>query len=208
MGCMLASAQDAADLASQWKAAGRYFSWKSTLPENHEKSTQIFYTCSGDESKPAMLMVHGFPTSTFDFRLLADELKTDFRICLLDFPGYGFSDKPAAPYRYSLKDDAQLLWHFVTKVVPMREFALLSHDRGDSVSLSFLSLYQEASQKPFTITHQYILNGNVLSSARESDRFPETDARSGDESGSCESRDARAARRRLGIVDLYARAQT
>jgi pimeloyl-ACP methyl ester carboxylesterase len=158
----LAFAQsDAPDLATKWKAAGQYFSWKSTLSENHEKSTQIFYTCMGDDSKPAMLMVHGFPTSSFDFLLLAEQLKSDFRICMLDFPGYGFSDKPAAPYRYGLKDDAQLLWHFVTKVAPMREFALLSHDRGDSVSLSFLSLYQEAKQKPFTITHQYILNGNL-----------------------------------------------
>jgi len=157
----LASAQEASDLASTWKPSGQYFSWKSTLPENREKSSQIFYMCSGDPAKPAMLMVHGFPTSAFDFRLLADELKSDFRICMLDFPGYGFSDKPAAPYRYSLKDDAQLLWYFVTKVVPMRQFSLLSHDRGDSISLSLLSLYQEASQKPFTITHQYILNGNV-----------------------------------------------
>ena len=43
----------------------------------------------------------------------------------------------------------------------MREFALLSHDRGDSVSLAFLSLYQTATTPPFRITHQYILNGNV-----------------------------------------------
>jgi pimeloyl-ACP methyl ester carboxylesterase len=158
-------AQDT-DLAAAWKASGQYFTWQSTLPENQGKpAVQIFYTCFGDETKPAMLMVHGFPTSTFDFRLLSQELKTDFRMCMLDFPGYGFSDKPAGGYRYSLKDDALLLWHFVSKVVPMREFSLLSHDRGDSVSLALLSLYQEASgassAKPFQITHQYILNGNV-----------------------------------------------
>ena len=150
------------DLAASWKASGQYFSWQSSLPENQGKAaTQIFYACSGDEAKPAMLMVHGFPTSSFDFRLLSQQLKGDFRMCMLDFPGYGFSDKPAGAYRYSLKDDAQLLWHFVTKVVPMPEFSLLSHDRGDSVSLAFLSLYQEAAEKPFRITHQYILNGNV-----------------------------------------------
>ncbi len=122
---------------------------------------RIFYACFGDEGKPALLMVHGFPTSSFDFRLLSQELNADFRMCMLDFPGYGFSDKPAGGYRYSLKDDAQLLWHFVTKVVPMREFSLLSHDRGDSVSLAFLSLYQEAAEPPFRIAHQYISNGNV-----------------------------------------------
>jgi len=150
------------DLAGSWKAAGQYFSWQSSLPENQGKpAVQIFYACIGDETKPAMLMVHGFPTSSFDFRLLSQELKSDLRMCMLDFPGYGFSDKPAGGYRYSLKDDAQLLWHFVTKVVPMREFSLLSHDRGDSVSLAFLSLYQETAQPAFRIAHQYILNGNV-----------------------------------------------
>lgn len=150
------------DLAASWKASGSYFTWQSTLPENQGKAaTQIFYACFGDETKPAMLMVHGFPTSSLDFRLLSQELKNDFRICMLDFPGYGFSNKPSGGYRYSMTDDAQLLWHFVTKVAPMREFSLLSHDRGDSVSLAFLSLYQEAVEPPFRITHQYLLNGNM-----------------------------------------------
>ena len=152
----------AQDPATEWKAAGQYFSWHSTLAENQGKPpVQIFYACLGDETKPAMLMVHGFPTSSFDFRALAQELTSDFRMCMLDFPGYGFSDKPADGYRYSLKDDAALLWNFVTSVVPMREFSLLSHDRGDSVSLAFLSLYQEAAHPAFRIAHQYILNGNV-----------------------------------------------
>ncbi len=150
------------DAISEWKASGKYFAWQSTLAENQGKpAVQIFYRCSGDETKPAMLMVHGFPTSSFDFRLLAQELKGDYRICMLDFPGYGFSDKPSAGYRYSLTDDAKLLWHFVTSIAPMQDFTLLSHDRGDSVSLAFLSLYQQALKPPFQITRQFILNGNV-----------------------------------------------
>ena len=152
----------AQDPATEWKASGKYFAWHSTLAENQGKPpVQIFYTCLGDPTKPAMLMVHGFPTSSFDFRALARELASDYRMCMLDFPGYGYSDKPADGYRYSLKDDAALLWNFVTSVVPMREFSLLSHDRGDSVSFAFLSLYQAAADPPFRITQQYILNGNV-----------------------------------------------
>jgi pimeloyl-ACP methyl ester carboxylesterase len=162
----LAQAPAASDLATTWKASGQYFSWQSSLPENQGKpALQIFYACLGDQTKPAMVMVHGFPTSSFDFHLLSQELKSDYRMCMFDFPGYGYSDKPAGGYRYSLKDDAELVWHFVTRVVPMREFSLLSHDRGDSVSLAFLSLYQaalsETAGPAFRITHQYILNGNV-----------------------------------------------
>jgi len=155
---IIASSQE---LANDWKASGHYFAWRSSLPENHGKEVQIFYTCLGDQAKPAMLLLHGFPTSSFDFRLLAQELQADFRVCMFDFPGYGFSGKPSRDYRYSLKEDADLAWHFVTKVVPLPQFALLSHDRGDSVALAFLQLYQASAQPPFQITHQYILNGNV-----------------------------------------------
>ncbi len=148
------------DLADSWRAGGQYFSWTSTLPENGGRSVQVFYTCIGDAAKPTVLALHGFPTSSLDFRGLARELQPDYRTCTLDFPGYGISDKPAA-YRYTLADDAALVWAFVTTVVPLREFVLLSHDRGDSVALNLLQLYQAAANPPFRITHQFLTNGNM-----------------------------------------------
>lgn len=144
-----------------WRAGGSYMSWTSPQAGSAGRPVQVFYTCLGDPTKPAMLLVHGFPTSSFDFRLFVREMRTDFRICTLDFPGYGLSDKPATGYRYTLADDATLLWQFVTEVVPMREFVLVSHDRGDSVALNFLQLYQAAPNPPFRITHQFITNGNL-----------------------------------------------
>jgi pimeloyl-ACP methyl ester carboxylesterase len=149
------------DLAQSWRASGKYFAWKSSLPENQGRTVQVFYTCIGDVAKPAILMLHGFPTSSFDFHLLIDQLQPDFRVCTLDFPGYGLSDKPAAGYRYTLGDDAQLVWHFVTEVMPLKEFALFSHDRGDSVALNFLQLFQSAANPPFRLTHQFLTNGNM-----------------------------------------------
>ena len=149
------------DLAEQWRTSGSYFTWTSSLPENQGRKVQVFYTCIGESSKPAVLMLHGFPTSSFDFRLLAHELEPDYRSCMLDFPGYGLSDKPLAGYRYTLADDAQLVWHFVTRVVPLEQFVLLSHDRGDSVALNFLQLVQAASAPPFRVTHQFLTNGNM-----------------------------------------------
>ena len=152
----------ASERVDAWRAAGQYFTWTSTLPENAGRPVQVFYTCAGDIAKPAMLMVHGFPTSSLDFAPLIAELKTDFRVCTLDFPGYGLSDKPVAGYKYTLADDAKLLWTFVTKTVPMREFVLLSHDRGDSVALNFLQLYQADTTPPFHLSHQFITNGNLF----------------------------------------------
>ncbi len=84
------------DLAESWRASGKYFTWTSPLTENQGRKVQVFYACIGDAAKPTVMMLHGFPTSSFDFRLLGHELEADFRSCMLDFPGYGLSDKPLA----------------------------------------------------------------------------------------------------------------
>lgn len=148
------------ELVDGWKAGGSYVEWTSTEPANGGRKVQVFTTCVGDAAKPAILMLHGFPTSSIDFRLLTRELQADFRLCTLDFPGYGLSDKPA-DYRYTLADDARLAWWFVNEVAKLKSFVLLSHDRGDSVALAFLQLYQASAAPPFAITHQVLTNGNM-----------------------------------------------
>jgi pimeloyl-ACP methyl ester carboxylesterase len=145
----------ASDLAEKWRASGEYFTWQS-----QGRDLKIFYTCTGDTAKPAILMLHGFPTSSFDFHLLIQKLQPDFRICTFDFPGYGLSDKPAAGYRYSLHEDAEITRYFILNIAKLKEFALLSHDRGDSVALAFLKLI-ENSDSGVRITHQFITNGNL-----------------------------------------------
>jgi pimeloyl-ACP methyl ester carboxylesterase len=161
-GALLAGQAVAAEPAAEWQASGRYFDWTSPLPENHGRKVKIFYVCAGETNKPTMVMVHGFPTSSFDFRPMFDLLKADYHICTLDFPGFGVSDKPADGFVYSLMQDAQLLWDFVTNVLSVKEFILFSHDRGDSVALRFLQLYQAADPKPFRITHQFLTNANMF----------------------------------------------
>jgi pimeloyl-ACP methyl ester carboxylesterase len=151
----------AAEPAEQWHASGRYFDWVSPLPENKGRTLKVFYSCAGDPDKPTIVMLHGFPTSSFDFRPMFDLLKADFHVCTLDFPGFGLSDKPSDGFVYSLSQDAQLVWDFVSKVLAVKEFILFSHDRGDSVALRFLQLYQSAPAKPFVITHQFLTNANL-----------------------------------------------
>ena len=158
---VFAGSAAAAEPAQQWQASGQYFDWVSPLPENHGRSVKVFYTCAGDPAKPMLVMVHGFPTSSFDFRPMFELLKSDHRICTLDFPGFGLSDKPTDGFVYSLSQDALLLWDYVSKVLSVRQFILFSHDRGDSVALRFLQLYQAAPSRPFTITHQFLTNANM-----------------------------------------------
>ncbi|CAG6926877.1 alpha/beta hydrolase [Mycobacterium avium subsp. paratuberculosis] len=81
------------------------------------------------------MLVHGFPTSSIDYFALAGELSRDFDIHLIDFPGYGLSDKPSEPYVYSLYDDARLLVHAITEVWRLSDYRMLTHDRGSSVGM-------------------------------------------------------------------------
>lgn len=131
------------DLFEEWRAGGTAFRWRSTTPENNGREVRLFIRRSGVPDAPALVFVHGFPTSSIDFRALAVELGSDFDIVTVDFPGYGLSEKPPAPYRYSLYDDARLLVHLVTEQWRLRDYRILTHDRGTSVGIIALSMLAE-----------------------------------------------------------------
>lgn len=148
--------------ARDWCSSGSYFTWESTLAGNAGYGPlQIFHVCQGDRANPAILLVHGYPTSSFDFALLMDNLSTDYYVCALDTPGYGFSDKPRQGFDYSIFDDARLVDAYIREVAELDEFVLLTHDKGDSVGLALLQIYQSYAERPYTITQHVITNGNI-----------------------------------------------
>jgi pimeloyl-ACP methyl ester carboxylesterase len=105
-------------------------------------------------------LVHGFPTSSIDYFALTKELGAEFDIYLLDFPGYGLSDKPPEPYTYSLYDDARLLVHAITQVWRLTEYRMLTHDRGSSVGMIAVGML--AALDPSTAPVDLILtNANI-----------------------------------------------
>ena len=55
---------------------------------------EIFYRETGSPEKPTILLLHGFPTSSFMFRNLINELKDKFHLIAPDYPGYGLSSMP------------------------------------------------------------------------------------------------------------------
>jgi pimeloyl-ACP methyl ester carboxylesterase len=149
--------------ARDWCDAGDYFSWESTLPENADsEALDIFHVCRGDPDDPAILMIHGYPTSSFDYADLVRALSDNHYVCALDTPGYGFSDKPRNGYEYSIVDDARLVDEYVRDVVGLNDFVLLTHDKGDSIGLALLQIYQAYDDKPYTINHHVITNGNIF----------------------------------------------
>jgi pimeloyl-ACP methyl ester carboxylesterase len=123
------------DIFAQWQDGGTELRWRSTTAANDGAEVAVFTRRCGTVGAPALVLVHGFPTSSIDYFALAGELSAEFDIYLLDFPGYGLSDKPPEPYTYSLYDDARLLVHAITQVWGLTEYHLLTHDRGSSVGM-------------------------------------------------------------------------
>lgn len=148
------------DIFAQWQDGGTELRWRSATAANDGQEVAVFSRRCGTPGAPALVLVHGFPTSSIDYFGLAGELSAEFDIHLLDFPGYGLSDKPPEPYVYSLYDDARLLVHAITQVWGLTQYRMLTHDRGSSVGMIAVGML--AAQDPPTAPVDLILtNANI-----------------------------------------------
>jgi pimeloyl-ACP methyl ester carboxylesterase len=110
-------------------------------------------------SGPAVLLLHGFPTSGYDWRGVIEGLGSAYRCVALDFPGYGLSVKPAA-YSYSLFQQTDVVEGLATQL-GITEAHVVSHDVGTSVHTELLAREQEG-RLPFRILSSTFLNGSML----------------------------------------------
>lgn len=127
---------------SQWQSQGEYV----------QVGQQRIFTLAAGEGEP-ILVLHGFPTASYDYARLLP-LLSRYRLILFDFLGYGFSDKPR-PHNYSLFEQADIT-QAVAEHYGFRQGYLLTHDMGNSVSLEILK------RGAPTITKLVMLNGSVL----------------------------------------------
>lgn len=114
-----------------WREAGRAF-----VHGGHE----IFYACQERDpgADTALLLIHGFPTSSWDWHKVWDALGRKFpRVVAPDMIGFGFSSKPAA-YRYSILDQADLHEELLAHL-GIRRVHILAHDYGDTVAQELLA---------------------------------------------------------------------
>jgi pimeloyl-ACP methyl ester carboxylesterase len=149
------------DIFAEWQNGGTELRWRSTTAANDGREVGVFSRRCGTPGAPALVLVHGFPTSSIDYFALAGELSSEFDIFLLDFPGYGLSEKPPAPHVYSLYDDARLLVYAITEVWELTDFRMLTHDRGSSVGM--IALEMLATQDPPLAPVDLILtNANIF----------------------------------------------
>ena len=148
-------------LAEQWYRGGQYFEWTSTTRNNEGRRVNVFYRTFGNRSNPALVIFHGYYRHSFDWREFIPFLEDDYFVAILDFPGFGFSDKPLDGYSYMIADDAKLMDYFVREILGLSQFQFLTHDRGGSVGFAFLGNYIASEEKEYEITYHFITNGGL-----------------------------------------------
>lgn len=119
----------------QWKSKGGYL---TTGPFQN----RVFYIQLGNPKalpENTLLLLHGFPESSYSFHKVVDGLARVFeRIVLFDFLGYGLSDKPIDNYTYSIFEQSDLALQ-VWRHLGVTGGHLLAHDMGDSVATELIA---------------------------------------------------------------------
>ncbi len=135
-----------------WKNSGSFFSYKNY---------QIFYKEEG--AGIPLLLIHGFPTSSWDWNKIWDSLIKKYKVYAIDMLGYGFSSKPT-DFRYTIASQVDL-WEAFLKEKSITSFHILAHDYGDTVVQEMLARSKENLEYEFKIESVCFLNGGM---------FPET----------------------------------
>lgn len=98
---------------------------------------EVFYRTAGPTNAPAVVLLHGYPTSSHMFRNLIPLLATRYRVVAPDLPGFGFTRVPAERgYRYTFASLAQTLAAFVD-ALSLDRFAMYMFDYGAPTGLRF-----------------------------------------------------------------------
>ncbi len=111
---------------------------------------------------PAVLLLHGFPTWSYDYVDVAADLAADHEVITLDFLGYGASEKPD-PYEYSVAESADVVQDLVTHL-GLESVCLVAHDYGGIVAQELIDRIL-AGKLEFSISSLVMLNSGIVYSA-------------------------------------------
>ncbi len=126
---------------------------------------RIFYKREG-EGTP-LLLIHGFPTSSYDYYKLWPELTERFDVIAADMLGFGFSDKPRG-HAYSIAEQADLLVALL-RGLRIERCHVLCHDYGDTVGQELLARHAEGDI-PYLLS-MALLNGGLFPEAHRPRRI-------------------------------------
>jgi pimeloyl-ACP methyl ester carboxylesterase len=115
----------------------------------------------GDRTRPALLLIHGFPTASWDFAKIWPALTERFRVLAADMLGFGWSSKPRQ-HAYSIMEQADLT-EAVLAHHGIERHHVLAHDYGDTVAQELLA--RDSARASMRLLTVCLLNGGL---------FPET----------------------------------
>ena len=116
---------------------------------------KVFYREAGNPKSPAVLLLHGFPTSSHMYRELIPALANRYHVVAPDLPGFGFTDAPdRKTFKYSFDHLAEVMERF-TEVLELSRYALYVFDYGAPVG------FRLAMHHPERITALISQNGNA-----------------------------------------------
>lgn len=146
---------DAAAAVRAWEASG------TIVPASTRLGTfDVFVQdvpAASDTGKDPILVLHGFPSCSFDWRLVLPQLSAERRVVLPDLPGFGLSAKPDLRYGIRFYADAMAS---VAAELGLDRVALVTHDVGDSVGGELLARDLEG-ELGFGVTERVITNGSI-----------------------------------------------
>ena len=116
---------------------------------------QMFYRAAGEQKAPVVLLLHGFPASSFMFRELIPRLADDYRVIAPDLPGFGFTQVPAERrYAYTFDGLAATIEAF-TRALKLDRYAVYVFDYGAPTG------FRLAMAHPERVTAIVTQNGNA-----------------------------------------------
>lgn len=124
----------------------------------------LSYRDSGGQSKEVIVLLHGYPTSSYDWHSIWSELGKDYRLIAMDMLGFGFSDKPDdITYSISLQADMQ---EALLRKLSIKRVNLLAHDYGDNIAQELLARLEGNSDTySLEIRSLVLLNGALFPEA-------------------------------------------
>jgi len=137
---------------AEWKAGGEY---------HYYNEHQIFVREGG--SGDTLLLIHGFPTASWDWHRMWSQLTKKYHVIALDLLGFGFSAKPRN-YLYSILDQADLIEQLLADK-GIDHCSIISHDYGDTVAQELLARFnerQESGEIGLLIERLCLLNGGLF----------------------------------------------
>jgi pimeloyl-ACP methyl ester carboxylesterase len=115
----------------------------------------VFYREAGPADAPTVLLLHGFPTSSFQYRELIPRLADRYRVIAPDLPGFGFTEVPEErQYKYTFDALANTILAF-TDAMHLKRYALYVFDYGAPIG------FRLAMARPDRITAMVSQNGNA-----------------------------------------------